>query len=94
VTELQTTERTIDALCDAFVARTTLNDRDVECHEGRQMLFVDADRLPDVDLVRSRNASFAAASRSSTGGGGPPAGGGPPGGGGPPPAPPRGGGGD
>ena len=37
----------------AFVARTTLNDRDVECHEGRQMLFVDADRLPDVDLVRS-----------------------------------------
>lgn len=37
----------------AFVARTTLNDRDVECHEGRQMLFVDADRLPDVALVRS-----------------------------------------
>lgn len=37
----------------AFVARTTLNDRDVECHEGRQMLFVDADRLPAVELVRS-----------------------------------------
>ena len=37
----------------AFVARTSLNDGDVECHEGRQMLFVDPDRLPDVDLVRS-----------------------------------------
>jgi 8-oxo-dGTP pyrophosphatase MutT (NUDIX family) len=37
----------------AFVARTTLNDRDVECHEGRQMLFVEADPLPDVDLVPS-----------------------------------------
>lgn len=37
----------------AFVARTTLSDRDVECHEGRQMLFVDPDRLPDLDAVRS-----------------------------------------
>ena len=37
----------------AFVARTTLSDRDVECHEGRQMVFVDADPLPDVDLVPS-----------------------------------------
>ena len=37
----------------AFVARTTLSDRDVECHEGRQMVFVDPDPLPDVDLVPS-----------------------------------------
>lgn len=37
----------------AFVARTTLTDRDVECHEGRQMVFVEADPLPDVDLVPS-----------------------------------------
>lgn len=37
----------------AFAARTTLSDRDVECHEGRQMVFVDADPLPDVDLVPS-----------------------------------------
>ena len=37
----------------AFVARTTLSDRDVECHEGRQMVFVDPDHLPDVDLVPS-----------------------------------------
>lgn len=37
----------------AFVARTTLNDRDVECHEGRQMVFVDPHHLPDLDLVAS-----------------------------------------
>jgi 8-oxo-dGTP pyrophosphatase MutT (NUDIX family) len=37
----------------AFVARTTLSDRDVECHEGRQMVFVDRQALPDIDLVRS-----------------------------------------
>ncbi|RYC05234.1 NUDIX domain-containing protein [Nocardioides zhouii] len=37
----------------AYVARTALSDRDVECHEGRQMVFVDADPLPDLDLVRS-----------------------------------------
>ncbi|WP_322921883.1 NUDIX hydrolase [Nocardioides renjunii] len=37
----------------AFVARTTLTDRDVECHEGRQMVFVDPDPLPGLDLVPS-----------------------------------------
>ena len=37
----------------AFVARTTLNDRDVECHEGRQMVFVDPARWPGLDLVPS-----------------------------------------
>ncbi len=37
----------------AFVARTTLTDRDVECHEGRQMVFVDPDRMVGLDLVRS-----------------------------------------
>jgi 8-oxo-dGTP pyrophosphatase MutT (NUDIX family) len=37
----------------AYVARTTLSDRDVECHEGRQMVFVEADPLPDVELVPS-----------------------------------------
>ena len=36
-----------------YVARTTLSDRDVECHEGRQMVFVDPDPLPDFDLVPS-----------------------------------------
>ena len=37
----------------AFVARTTLSGRDVRCFEGRQMVFVDPERLPDVDLVAS-----------------------------------------
>jgi 8-oxo-dGTP pyrophosphatase MutT (NUDIX family) len=37
----------------AFVARTTLADRDVECHEGRQMVFVDPTTLPDLALVPS-----------------------------------------
>ena len=35
----------------AFVARTTLSE--VECHEGRQMVFVGSDPMPDVDLVPS-----------------------------------------
>ncbi|WP_277395319.1 NUDIX domain-containing protein [Nocardioides sp. zg-1228] len=37
----------------AFVARTTLGDRDLECHEGRQMVFVAPARLADLDLVPS-----------------------------------------
>ena len=37
----------------AFVARTTLGDRDLECHEGRQMVFVDPARWPDLDTVPS-----------------------------------------
>jgi 8-oxo-dGTP pyrophosphatase MutT (NUDIX family) len=37
----------------AFVARTTLSDRDVEWHEGRQMVFVEPDPLPDIDVVPS-----------------------------------------
>ena len=37
----------------AFVARTTLGDRDVERHEGRHMIFVDPARWPDLDTVPS-----------------------------------------
>lgn len=37
----------------AFVARTTLNDRDLECHEGRQMVFVEPAPWPDIPLVPS-----------------------------------------
>ena len=40
-------------LFHAFVARTTLNDRDIECHEGRQMVFVDPDQLDRLELVPS-----------------------------------------
>lgn len=50
--ELATADRGIFHF-HAFVARTTLTDRDVECHEGRQMVFVDGDPLPGVDLVPS-----------------------------------------
>ena len=38
-------------LFHAYVARTTLSE--VECHEGRRMVFVESDPLPDVDLVPS-----------------------------------------
>jgi 8-oxo-dGTP pyrophosphatase MutT (NUDIX family) len=37
----------------AFAARTTLGDRDVACHEGRRMVFVDTDQLPGLDVVPS-----------------------------------------
>jgi 8-oxo-dGTP pyrophosphatase MutT (NUDIX family) len=37
----------------AFAARTTLGDDDIACHEGRQMVFVDVDPLPDIDVVPS-----------------------------------------
>ena len=37
----------------AFVARTTLNDRDIECHEGRQMVFVEPGRALGLDLTAS-----------------------------------------
>lgn len=34
----------------AFAARISLTDDEVECHEGRQMVFVDPARLPRLDL--------------------------------------------
>ncbi len=37
----------------AFVARASLSDRDVACHEGRQMVFVDPADLTGLDLVPS-----------------------------------------
>ena len=40
-------------LFHAFVARTTLADRDIECHEGRQMVFVDPGKLGHLELVPS-----------------------------------------
>ncbi len=36
-----------------YAAATTLSDDDVECHEGRQMVFVDPVRWPRLDLVPS-----------------------------------------
>lgn len=33
-----------------FVAATTLTDADIECHEGRQIVFVDPDTVPTLEL--------------------------------------------
>jgi len=33
-----------------FVAATTLTDADIECHEGRQIVFVDPVTVPELDL--------------------------------------------
>jgi 8-oxo-dGTP diphosphatase len=34
-----------------FAMRADLSDDDVECHEGRQIVFVDPDRVPGLDLT-------------------------------------------
>jgi 8-oxo-dGTP pyrophosphatase MutT (NUDIX family) len=34
-----------------YVLRTDLTDDDVECNEGRQIVFVDPDRVADLDLT-------------------------------------------
>ena len=34
-----------------YVMRTTLTDDDLECHEGRQIVFVDPATLADLDLT-------------------------------------------
>jgi len=39
-----------------FVARTDLDDADVDCREGRQMVFVDAATVPELPLTRSAQA--------------------------------------
>lgn len=36
-----------------FAGRTTLGDDDVECHEGRQMVFVAPERLAELDVIPS-----------------------------------------
>jgi 8-oxo-dGTP pyrophosphatase MutT (NUDIX family) len=33
-----------------FVASTVLTDADIECHEGRQIVFVDPDTVPTLEL--------------------------------------------
>lgn len=38
--------------CTLFAAGTLLTDDGVECHEGRQMAFVDPDRARTLDLTR------------------------------------------
>lgn len=39
-----------------FTAATTASDADVRCGEGRQIVFVAPDQVPDLDLTRSTQA--------------------------------------
>jgi 8-oxo-dGTP pyrophosphatase MutT (NUDIX family) len=39
-----------DEFC-VYVTRTDLTDDDIECHEGRQIVFVDPARVPELDLT-------------------------------------------
>ena len=41
-----------------FVMRTDLTDDDVECHEGRQIVFVDPARVPDLDLTAAARVAL------------------------------------
>ena len=34
-----------------YVARVDLTDADIDCHEGRQIVFVPPDRARDLDLT-------------------------------------------
>ena len=43
---------------ELFTARTSLTDADVECHEGRQIVFVDPGAVADLDLTESTRALF------------------------------------
>ena len=36
-----------------FLAHTDLTDADIECHEGRQIVFVDPATVPDLDLTEA-----------------------------------------
>jgi 8-oxo-dGTP pyrophosphatase MutT (NUDIX family) len=36
---------------DLFTARMPLTDTDVECHEGRQIIFADPEAVSDLDLT-------------------------------------------
>ncbi|WP_295659185.1 NUDIX domain-containing protein [uncultured Nocardioides sp.] len=47
-----------DDQLELYVARTTLSDDDVECHEGRQMVFVDPATLPGRPLTASVRATL------------------------------------
>lgn len=43
---------------DLFTARMSLTDDDVECHEGRQMVFVDPVAVADLDLTDMTRALY------------------------------------
>ena len=43
-----------------FVMRTHLTDADVECHEGRQIVFVEPSRVRELDLTASARVALPA----------------------------------
>jgi len=49
-----------DDVIQLFAAPCDLTDADVECHEGRRIVFVDADRARGLDLTASATAALPA----------------------------------
>ena len=49
-----------------FVMRTDLTDGDVECNEGRQIVFVDPGRVSELDLTAAARVALDAFLRSET----------------------------
>ncbi|MGH3346982.1 MAG: NUDIX domain-containing protein [Nocardioides sp.] len=49
-----------DDVIRLFAARCDLTDADVECHEGRRIVFVDAGRARGLDLTASATAALPA----------------------------------
>jgi hypothetical protein len=43
-----------------FAARCELSDADVECREGRRIVFVDAERARDLDLTAAARVALPA----------------------------------
>ncbi len=41
-----------------YVMATDLTDADIECHEGRQIVFVDPDTVPGLDLTAAANVAL------------------------------------
>jgi 8-oxo-dGTP pyrophosphatase MutT (NUDIX family) len=49
-----------------FVMRTALTDDDIECHEGRQIVFVDPNRARELDLTAAAAIALPAFLDSAT----------------------------
>ena len=49
-----------DDVMRLFAARCELTDADVECREGRQIIFVDAERARDLDLTAAARVALPA----------------------------------
>lgn len=49
-----------------FVMRTDLSDDDIECHEGRQIVFVEPSRVAELDLTAAAGIALAEFLHSET----------------------------